>query len=580
MAFDPKKRRTLAAAATTATAAAVAAFLGACTSTPLTPAAGGGPVMPSAPGAGPAAGQGTGAGAGPGQVPSPSLTGPVPPPAPREFRAAWVSTVANIDWPSRAGLPVVKQQAEAIAILDRARALNLNAIVLQVRPSADAIYPSELEPWTEYLTGQQGKAPSPMYDPLKFWIDQAHARGLELHAWFNPYRARHATAKSPNSRDHISATKPQTVKTYGRYQWMDPGEAEASKHTLGVILDVVKRYDIDGVHIDDYFYPYPIEAPGVAGEAAALEAGNGAVTGSGAPRPELEFPDQPAWQRYQAGGGQLDRASWRRQNVNQLIEAMYSGIHREKSWVRFGISPFGIGRPDRRPPGILGFSQYDKLYADAELWLKNGWLDYLAPQLYWAISPPPQAFDVLLDYWLRENTRGRHVWPGLYTSRIDGSVKSFEPEEIVKQIGVTRSRAGRGVNSIGHVHFSIAALMQNRKGISDQLKSISYQSAALIPATPWLGSEAPGAPKVGARRGSAGLDLKLSAGKGAIQYAIWARYGEEWRFTTAPAGRGDVTLADEAGVAAGAVVVSAVDRLGNESERVSVPAPGQPTAQL
>ena len=548
LAFNPKKRHTLAAGA----AAALAAFLSACSTTPLAPGAGTAPALPSAPGA--TAG------------PAPSLTGPMPPPAPREFRAAWVSTVANIDWPSRAGLPVARQQAEAIAILDRAKALNLNAIVLQVRPSADAIYPSELEPWTEYLTGQQGKAPSPMYDPLKFWIDQAHARGLELHAWFNPYRARHATAKSPNAREHISATKPQTVKTYGRYQWMDPGEAEASRHTLDVVLDVVKRYDIDGVHIDDYFYPYPIEAPGGAGEAAALEAGNG---GNSAQRPELDFPDQPAWQRYLATGGQLDRASWRRQNVNQLIEAMYTGIHREKSWVRFGISPFGIGRPDRRPPGILGFSQYDKLYADAELWLKNGWLDYLAPQLYWSIAQPPQAFDVLLDYWLRENTRGRHVWPGLYTSRIDASAKSFEPEEIVKQIGVTRSRAGRGGNSIGHVHFSIAALMQNRKGISDQLKSVSYQSAALVPATPWLGSEAPGAPKVGARRGAAGLDLKLSAGKSATQYAIWARYGAEWRFTLAPATRGEVTLADEGGVAAGAVVVSTVDRLGNESERVT-----------
>ena len=155
---------------------------------------------------------------------------------------------------------------------------------------------------------------------------------------------------------------------------------------------------------------------------------------------------------------------------------------------------------------------------------------------------------MLLDYWLRENTRGRHVWPGLYTSRIDASGKSFEPEEIVKQIGVTRSRAGRGVNSIGHVHFSIAAL---------------------IPPSPWLGSETPGAPTVGARRGSAGLDLKLSAGKNATQFAIWARYGEEWRFTVSPAARGEVTLADEAGVPARAVVVSVVDRLGNESARVS-----------
>jgi uncharacterized lipoprotein YddW (UPF0748 family) len=177
----------------------------------------------------------------------------MPPPAPREFRAAWVSTVANIDWPSKPGLPSGQQQAEAIAILDRAVSLKLNAIVLQVRPAADAIYPSPIEPWTEYLTGAQGKPPMPMYDPLAFWIKEAHARGLELHAWFNPYRARHATAKSAPSSEHISRTAPGAVKQYGRFLWMDPGDETAAKQTLEVVLDVVRRYDIDGVHIDDYF---------------------------------------------------------------------------------------------------------------------------------------------------------------------------------------------------------------------------------------------------------------------------------------------------------------------------------------
>jgi uncharacterized lipoprotein YddW (UPF0748 family) len=547
MVLNPKKRLTLTAGA----AAALAALMSACSTTPLAP-----PLPDTVP---------PGPGATPGAAPvpgkAPAAHGMQPPPAPREFRAAWVSTVANIDWPSRSNLPVAKQQAEAIAILDRARLLNLNAIVLQVRPSADAIYPSELEPWSEFLTGQQGRAPSPAYDPLQFWIDQAHARGLELHAWFNPYRARHATAKSPAARSHISITRPHTVKTYGRYQWMDPGEQEASKHTLDVVLDVVRRYDIDGVHIDDYFYPYPIEAPSATGaESAALD-----VPASGGMKPELEFPDQPAWQRYVQGGGKLDRASWRRQNVNQLIEAMYLGIHREKAWVRFGISPFGIGRPDRRPPGIVGFSQYDKLYADAELWLKNGWLDYLAPQLYWPIAQQPQAFDVLLDYWLRENTRGRHVWPGLYTSRIDNTPKSFDAEEIVKQIGVTRSRPG--VN--GHVHFSIAALMQNRKGVADQLRTATYTSAALVPPTPWLGAEAPAAPRVAVRRGTGGLDLRLSAGRTTTQFAIWAKYGNEWRFITAPSSLTEVTLADDGALQPAIAVVSAVDRLGNESERVT-----------
>jgi len=476
-----------------------------------------------------------------------------PPAAPREFRAAWVSTVANIDWPSKAGLNAAQQQAEAIAILDRAKSMNLNAIVLQVRPGADAVYASEIEPWSEYLSGTQGKAPQPWYDPLKFWITQAHARGLELHAWFNPYRARHSAAKSPVAFNHISKTTPAAVKAYGRFLWMDPGEEAASKQTLAVILDVVKRYDIDGVHIDDYFYPYPVEAG--AGPEGALD-------GAGGNKPELEFPDQPAWQRYLLGGGKLAKADWRRQNVNQLIEAMYKGIHAEKSWVRFGISPFGLGRPDRRPPGIAGFSQYDKLYADAETWLENGWLDYLSPQLYWPIAQAPQAYGVLLDYWVAQNRQSRHIWPGLYTSRIGAPTKSYAPDEIVQQIGLTRSRPKAG----GHVHFSIAPLMENRQGISDQLKAGMYAGPALVPATPWLGNAGPGTPTVTAKPGARGISLKLSPGKDNAQYAIWSRHGNEWRFAVAPASKTDWTVPE----GATAVVVSAVDRLGVEGERVSV----------
>jgi uncharacterized lipoprotein YddW (UPF0748 family) len=487
-------------------------------------------------------------------------TASAPPPSPREFRAAWVSTVANIDWPTRPNLNAAQQQAEAIAILDRARALNLNAVVLQVRPSADAIYPSKLEPWTEYLTGTQGAAPQPMYDPLKFWITEAHARGLQLHAWFNPYRARHSGAKSPVSASHIARTNPAAVKSYGKFLWMDPGEESASKHTLDVVLDVVRRYDIDGVHIDDYFYPYPIEAPGVAGEAAALD-------GNGAAKPELDFPDQPAWQRYLLAGGKLDRAAWRRQNVNRLIEALYTGIHREKSWVLFGISPFGLGKPALRPAGIAGFSQYDKLYADAELWLESGWLDYLSPQLYWAIAQAPQAYPVLLDYWVGQNRKGRHIWPGLFTSRIGAPTKDYPPEEILQQISVTRTRPAAS----GHVHFSMAALMDNRKGIGDQLKAGQYATPALVPASPWLGTEAPGAPVVLAKREAGAVVLKLAPGKGNAQYAIWSRYGNEWRFAVAPASRANWSLADDPKLgAASAVFVNAVDRLGNESAPVSV----------
>lgn len=480
----------------------------------------------------------------------------MPPAAPREFRAAWVSTVANIDWPSRPNLPADKQQAEAIAILERARALNLNAIVLQVRPAADAIYPSTIEPWSEYLTGIQGQPPRPLYDPLQFWIKEAHARGMELHAWFNPYRARQTVGKA-TAPNHISRTQPGVVKSYGKLQWMDPGEDAASKQTLDVVLDVVRRYDIDGVHVDDYFYPYPIDAAG---------ADNGALDGKAASR-ELDFPDWGSWQRYVNSGGKLDRASWRRQNVNKLIEAMYTGIHREKSWVRFGISPFGVGRPDRRPVGIVGFSQYDKLYADVETWLDNGWLDYLTPQLYWPIAQKPQAYDVLLDYWLAQNRRGRHIWPGLFTSRIGAPSKEYQPQEIINQIDVTRTRPAAG----GHVHFSMAALMENRKGIVDKLSSASYPGQALVPASPWLGNTLPGVPVVQAARSARSTRLTLTAGSNNALYAIWTRYGDEWRFSVVPASRVDWLLPDDARLgAANAVVVSAVDRLGIESARVKV----------
>jgi uncharacterized lipoprotein YddW (UPF0748 family) len=316
-------------------------------------------------------------------------TMPIPSPQ-REFRGVWVATVDNIDWPSRSGLPVEQQKAELLAILDRCSALNMNAVVFQVRPSCDALYSSKLEPWSEYLTGADGKAPVPFYDPLAFAVEEAHRRGLELHAWFNPYRARHFVAKSQPSPLHVSRSKPHLVRQYGRYLWLDPSMKEAQDHSIAVIRDVVRRYDIDGVHLDDYFYPYKEKD---------------------AEGKEISFPDDASYAKYLAGGGRLESDDWRRENVNVFVKRLYDMVKSEKRWVKFGISPFGIWRPGY-PPQIQGFDQYAQLYADARKWLVEGWVDYYTPQLYWRIEQKAQSYPVLLQWWVEQNIQKRNMWPG------------------------------------------------------------------------------------------------------------------------------------------------------------------------
>jgi uncharacterized lipoprotein YddW (UPF0748 family) len=406
------------------------------------------------------------------------------PAATREFRGAWVASVNNIDWPSRRDLTVAQQQEEIVRIVERAKAIGLNALIVQVRPAADALYASALEPWSEYLTGAQGKAPEPFYDPLAMWIAEAHRRGIELHAWFNPYRARHPSARGPLAPNPVANTMPGAVKAYGEALWLDPGEPESARRTVEVIADVTRRYDVDGIHIDDYFYPYP------------EKAADGA---------EIDFPDDASWARYTLAGGSLARADWRRANVDALVERINEAVHREKPWVKFGVSPFGIGRPDLRPARVAGFSQYDRIYANVELWLARGWLDYLAPQLYWPVDSPEQPFGVLLDSWTKANTAGRHVWPGFFTSRIDDSAKSWSVDEILRQVAITRAR---GVD--GHIHFSMAAIMQNRGGIADRLKA-AYAVPAKVPETPWLGSRPGAAPE------SPGVIPESSGTQGALK---------------------------------------------------------------
>ncbi|MFT7776459.1 glycoside hydrolase family 10 protein [Roseateles sp.] len=382
--------------------------------------------------------------------PAPAASGAatLTPPPPREWRAAWIATVANIDWPSKPGLSAEAQQAEIRSLCDTAVSIGLNALILQVRTSTDALYESKLEPWSEYLTGTQGQHPG--YDPLAVWLAECRKRGLELHAWFNPYRSRHSSAKSPLADSHVSRAHPDWVRQYGDQLWMDPGEPQAAEHTLAVVRDLLSRYAVDGVHIDDYFYPYPIQDPTT--------------------NQEIDFPDEPSWQKYLAKGGSLGRHDWRRYNVNTLVQRLYALAHEVRPGTRVGVSPFGMPKPAARPPGISGFSQYDKLYADVELWLREGWMDYLAPQLYWPRAQTAQAFEPLLQAWRAQNPLGRPIHVGLFTSRINDTDRSWQPDEVLAQIDIIR-RVSPGS---GHIHFSMAALTQNRKGIADALRTQSY----------------------------------------------------------------------------------------------------------
>ncbi len=489
---------------------------------------------------------------------------PEPEPLRREFRGVWVASVANIDWPSRPGLSTCDQQAELIALLDRAVELRLNAIILQVRPAGDALYASKLEPWSYFLTGEEGKAPSPYYDPLAFAVREAHARGLELHAWFNPYRAHHPANKSPaHARSHVSRRLPAHVKRYGSYLWMDPGEPAIRRHTLRVVLDVVRRYDIDGVHIDDYFYPYQEYAGGKV----------------------VDFPDDASWRRYRRAGGKLARDDWRRRNVDQLVRELYEGVHATKRWVKFGISPFGIWRPGH-PEQVTGYDAYARLYADSRKWLRNGWVDYFTPQLYWPIAQSGQSYPVLLDWWNGENVKQRHMWIGNFTSRVGpGRQQGWTTSEVLEQIALTRVRPA----STGNVHFSARAFFANNDSLVERLTLGPYSDLALVPQSPWVSRTAPARPtlRITGRDTTdslAALKVTLRRG-GSTTPFLWVVRARDDSTSWSAAIMHGATTTIELPASTRWVHVTAVDRAGNESRpaklfvpRDSAAAPALPAA--
>jgi uncharacterized lipoprotein YddW (UPF0748 family) len=325
---------------------------------------------------------------------------------------------------------------------------------------------------------------------------------------------------------------------------MDPGEGAVREHSLRVILDVVRRYDIDGVHIDDYFYPYREWRRG---------------------RP-IPFPDGTSWRRYRRGGGTLSRDDWRRSNVDRFVRLLYERVKAEKRWVKVGISPFGIWRPGH-PEGITGLDPYEQLYADSRRWLRNGWADYFTPQLYWPTWQTAQSYGALLEWWASQNVKERHLWPGNFTSRVgEEGPKGWRAEELLSQIALTRAQPG----ATGNVHFSMRTLLANLDAVSDRLASGPYREPALVPATPWLGGAAPATPEVGARdfRPARAVTVMLAPGAGAPPrlWVVRARMGGEWTTAILPGeARTHDLVYGRGGDAPDVIGVIAVDRLGNVS---------------
>lgn len=436
---------------------------------------------------------------------------------PREFRAAWVASVYNIDWPSRKGLGVDRQQAEMRSILDRLASMRMNAIILQIRPNADALYQSRLEPWSHWLSGVQGRSPG--YDPLAYCIQQAHARGIEVHAWFNPFRALPSKA-IPTAGNHVVKSHPSIIRNFKTSQWMDPSSSLTQKRALSVIMDVVTRYDIDGVHIDDYFYPYPdVDEQG---------------------RAKQIFPD-----------GKSPAA--RRRAVDSFVEKMYSSIKAKKSWMRVGISPFGIWRPGVPAGTTARIDAFHHLSADSRKWLQRGWCDYFSPQLYWRINSE-QSYSRLLAWWRAQGSRP--VWPGISSARINSSEDPGRPvSEIVNQVSLSRS-VGR--NYVGHVFWSMKSLMNNRGGVNGALMKNFYQEPALVPPMPWVSQKKPATPNVRAQVVGGNVSIAWSAVPNCQKYAVQTRRGRAWQMAAVTSGT-KITLKGTPD----AIAITAVDRHGS-----------------
>ncbi|MFP5041158.1 glycoside hydrolase family 10 protein [Parasediminibacterium sp. JCM 36343] len=389
-----------------------------------------------------------------------------------EFRGVWVATVENIDWPSQKGLSVEAQKTSFISMIDSHQRNGINAIIMQIRPAADAFYPSLFEPWSEYLMGKQGTPPDPYYDPLAFMIEETHKRGMEFHAWLNPYRAVFNVSKSSVSPTHITRQHPEWFLTYGTIKYFNPGLPEVRAFVGEVVRDIVKRYDVDGIHMDDYFYPYRI--------------------------PGKEFPDEKAYRLY---GNGLSKDDWRRSNCDSIIKNIYEIICETNVRVKFGISPFGVWRNKSQDLDgsntKAGVTCYDELYANILLWLDKGWIDYVAPQLYWERGHKLCDYDELLGWW-NKHTFGKHLYIGHAPYRANSNAAWRNKNEIPNQIKGLRNYE----TTQGSIFFSSKDLVRNANGWGDSLRYNYYALPAIVPPMDWIDSILPANPEVIKGQGS------------------------------------------------------------------------------
>lgn len=376
----------------------------------------------------------------------------------REFRAAWIQSVNG----QFRGMPTEKLKQNLIGQLNSLQKAGINAIIFQVRPEADALYASRLEPWSRFLTGVQGKAPEPYWDPMQFMIDECHKRGMEFHAWINPYRTK-TTLKSELAPNHVYNIHPEWFVTYGDQLYFDPALPESRRHICMVVSDIVSRYDVDAIHMDDYFYPYPIKGK--------------------------DFPDDASFARF--GGGFSNKGDWRRSNVNVLIKKLHETIREIKPWVKFGVSPFGIYRNESSDPlgsKTKGLQNYDDLYADVLLWAREGWIDYNIPQIYWHIGHPVADYETLVKWWAR-NTENRPLFIG---QSVMNTVQNADPKnpsinQLPRKMALQRAYQTIG----GSCQWPASAVVENAGKYRDALIAEYHKYPALPPVSDFMDNEAP-----------------------------------------------------------------------------------------